>query len=314
MRRGGLREQSGLGTREYRKRQCGVGGFIYDRTEGGAVGDVPSFTYQRVAGEAIFEIGRRLKHVRDDMKYGDYTPWLETIGMDRRRASEFIKVYDEFNGEDVRTFGHLGLRALYEIATMPEESREQPHTIPSTGAIKTIDEMTVRELREVKKALREAEEAKAEAEQRAKQAEAQRDTAARSEEILRRQLEAAYITETKLNRDDLKSGQKAAIVIRLFHELGVEHGKERMSEGGKTKVSPIGETIDTHGMLAKKAGVGKSNMYYLLAVYKNRPDLFELVFNGDYSINKAYTEMKRDEAPETVEEVAPQWVIIAKLF
>lgn len=50
--------------------------------------------------------------------------------------------------------------------------------------------------------------------------------------------------------------------------------------------------------LAKKAGIGKSSMAYLLAVYRNRLDLFELVFDGSYSINKAYTQMKDDEEPE----------------
>ncbi|ALC81553.1 hypothetical protein [Bacillus gobiensis] len=39
-------------------------------------------------------------------------------------------------------------------------------------------------------------------------------------------------------------------------------------------------------------------MYYLLAVYRNRPDIFQIVLDGQYSINKAYTQMKSDEAPE----------------
>lgn len=47
--------------------------------------------------------------------------------------------------------------------------------------------------------------------------------------------------------------------------------------------------------LAKKAGIGKSSMANLLAVYRNRPDLFEQVFNGEISINKAYTQMKADD-------------------
>jgi hypothetical protein len=51
----------------------------------------------------------------------------------------------------------------------------------------------------------------------------------------------------------------------------------------------------THEILAKKAGIGKSSMANLLAVYRNRPDLFERVFNGEISINKAYTQMKADD-------------------
>ncbi len=55
-------------------------------------------------------------------------------------------------------------------------------------------------------------------------------------------------------------------------------------------------------ILAAKAGVGKSNIAYLLAVKRSRPDLYEQVFIGKYSINKAYTTMKLDENPPTTEE------------
>ena len=116
----------------------------------------------------------------------------------------------------------------------------------------------------------------------------------------------SYITDTKLQRDDLKRGQKAALVIRLFHDKGIEKGKERMSEGGKNKVSPNGETINTHKTLAKMSGVGQGSIGRLLPVYRNRPDLFELVFDGSYSINKAYTQMKADEEPEQEEEITPE--------
>jgi hypothetical protein len=64
------------------------------------------------------------------------------------------------------------------------------------------------------------------------------------------------------------------------------------------------ETGKTNEILAKKAGVGKSNMAYLIAVYRNRPDLFELVFEGSYSVNKAYTQMKADEQPDEPTEEA----------
>ena len=122
--------------------------------------------YQRVAGEAIFEIGRRLKHVRDDMKYGDYIPWLDSVNMDRRRASEFIRVFNEFNGNNVQTFGHFGMTALLLLTDIPPEQREVEHELPS-GETKTPDEMTVKELRELKRQLKETEQAKEQAEQSA---------------------------------------------------------------------------------------------------------------------------------------------------
>lgn len=120
----------------------------------------------------------------------------------------------------------------------------------------------------------------------------------------------AYITETKLNRDDLKPGQKAALVIRLYYE-------EERRKSEKRRLATLKQNTDdpnlehresdgrTNEVLAKKAGIGKSNMANLLAVYRNRPDLFEQVFNGEISINKAYTQMKADEAPEEVPQENP---------
>ena len=120
----------------------------------------------------------------------------------------------------------------------------------------------------------------------------------------------AYITATKLNRDDLKSGQKAALVIRLYYEEERQKAEERKraTQFGNTDSANLqtpemsGETAE---ILAKKAGMSKRNLYNLLAVYRNRPDLFELVFNGEYSINKAYTQMKADEEPEEVPQEEP---------
>lgn len=154
--------------------------------------------YQRVAGEAIFQIGKRLKHVKENegMIHGEWSKWCETIGMDRASAHKFITVYEEMGDSYVSTFQHLGMSALYQIATMPEESRTVSHKIPSTGADKTVDEMTVRELREVKAELKKtqaererAEADKEHAESRAKLAESQADVAIRSEELTRAQLE-----------------------------------------------------------------------------------------------------------------------------
>ncbi|MEI3606917.1 DUF3102 domain-containing protein [Pseudogracilibacillus sp. SE30717A] len=119
--------------------------------------------YQRVAGEAIFEIGRRLNHVKEsDLAHGEFGKWLEDVGINDRMARKFMTVAREFEGKRT-TSSEIGLEALYQIATLPPEHRESEHTT-STGETKTPDEMTVRELRELKRKLKETE----------KQAEAER--------------------------------------------------------------------------------------------------------------------------------------------
>src|SRR5699024_484014 len=91
-------------------------------------------------------------------------------------------------------------------------------------------------------------------------------------------------------------GQRAAIVIRLFYEEERQKAKERRSLGGRggneegrANLHTLEMGKDAAEILAKKVGMSRRNLYYLLAVYRNRPDLFELVFDGSYTINKAYT-------------------------
>ncbi|WP_342415374.1 pathogenicity island protein [Paenibacillus sp. FSL R10-2782] len=63
------------------------------------------------------------------------------------------------------------MEALYEIATLPSDERTREYTLKS-GVTKVPDEMTVRELREVKAALKAEREAREQAEARAEKAEA----------------------------------------------------------------------------------------------------------------------------------------------
>lgn len=109
-------------------------------------------SYQSIAGQSIFEIGRRLKWVKEhDLVHGEYINWLSSINMDDSQARKFIKVSESFPNRS--TSNDLGVEALYQIATLPEEEREKLHRLES-GEEKTPDEMTVRELRELKKQLK----------------------------------------------------------------------------------------------------------------------------------------------------------------
>lgn len=70
--------------------------------------------------------------------------------MKRQQADMFIRVVDEFGSEFDKTFCHLGLSAMYQIATIPEEFREKAFNDDGTTK-------TVRELQEVKRELKKTE-------------------------------------------------------------------------------------------------------------------------------------------------------------
>lgn len=95
----------------------------------------------KYGGQAIFEIGRRLKWVKDnDLTHGEFRKWLKSVDMDSSTANKFMKIVSEFPNEE--SVPHLGWAALYQIATMPESERDKPQQLDS-GEVKKPDEMTV---------------------------------------------------------------------------------------------------------------------------------------------------------------------------
>ncbi|PCF80147.1 hypothetical protein B4W74_00390 [Staphylococcus intermedius] len=146
-------------------------------------------SYQNIAGQSIFEIGRRLKHVKEnDLAHGRWKEWCKQINMSVDYANKHIKVFEEFNNKSTST--SLPFNSLYEIATLPEPERTKEH-ITSSGETKTPDEMTVRELRELKKQLKQRDEQNA-------QLQSQVEQAQRSESIARKQLEEAENREPEV--------------------------------------------------------------------------------------------------------------------
>ncbi|WP_273750242.1 DUF3102 domain-containing protein [Leuconostoc mesenteroides] len=113
-------------------------------------------TYQNIGGQAIFEIGRRLKWVKEhDLAHGEFGKWLEDVKMNQSQARKFMTIAEKLNERSMSNV--LGTEALYLVATMPEEERDKPQQL-SSGEVKKPDEMTVRELREVKAQLKERDE------------------------------------------------------------------------------------------------------------------------------------------------------------
>ena len=103
--------------------------------------------HKQIAGQSIWEIGRRLNHVKEnDLAHGQFLEWLAKMNIERTEAHRMMKVAEEL--PNVATLQHLGSTALHLIATLPEEEKEE-----QIQRIKDGDNPTVRELKEVKKKL-----------------------------------------------------------------------------------------------------------------------------------------------------------------
>lgn len=113
--------------------------------------------------------------------------------MHRQQAHQFIKISKEFENTNVNARLHLGVRALYQLATMPEEQRESviQNGVETKDGNKSIDEVTTRELEEYKKQLKQRDEQNA-------QLQSQVEQAQRSEEIAKKQLEDAESREPEV--------------------------------------------------------------------------------------------------------------------
>ncbi|WP_312124513.1 DUF3102 domain-containing protein [Lysinibacillus boronitolerans] len=116
----------------------------------------------RKAGEAIFEIGKHLKHVKENViESGKWTEWLQSMDIDPRQAQRFIQVYTELN-EHATALSGQSLTKLLTLAQISStvgdisEVIEKPHVLPN-GQEKTIDEMTSRELADLKRRLAKSE-------------------------------------------------------------------------------------------------------------------------------------------------------------
>lgn len=118
-------------------------------------------SFKRTERNAVFEIGRRLKHVKDnDLIHGQFTKWVEGLGYNKRTAQRYMKVYEKFGNMEAAF--NLPVSKLFEMLTLPDEVETSSfildkHEIPDKGETKTVVEMTRDELRSVIKDMRKPE-------------------------------------------------------------------------------------------------------------------------------------------------------------
>ena len=103
--------------------------------------------HKQIAGQSIWEIGRRLNHVKEhNLVHGEFGEWLDKIGIHYREANRMMTVAKQL--PNLTTLSDLGASALYLIATLPDEEKEE-----QIQRIEDGNNPTVRELQEIKKKL-----------------------------------------------------------------------------------------------------------------------------------------------------------------
>jgi hypothetical protein len=100
--------------------------------------------HKQIAGQSIWEIGRRLNHVKEhNLTHGQFGRWLDKIGFHYREANRMMTVAKQL--PNLTTLSDLGSSALYLIATLPEEEKQA-----QINRIEQGDNPTVRELQDLK--------------------------------------------------------------------------------------------------------------------------------------------------------------------
>ncbi|OHS43549.1 DUF3102 domain-containing protein [Staphylococcus sp. HMSC65H10] len=242
-------------------------------------------SYQNIAGQSIFEIGRRLKHVKEnDLAHGEFGKWLERVDLNHRVAQKMIKIAS--NPELNTTMSsHLGMEALYEIATLPEPERTKEH-VTSSGETKTPDEMTVRELRELKKQLKQRDEQNAHLQSQVEQAQ-------RSEEIARKQLEDAEnrepeVVERYMEPEDYQR-TKEALAQSRHHQKIIEQRNEKLEkdiEQMKQRRDEVSEKSQKYDDLNKALSDMNAKLTDGQRRLKAQKEVYDLVKKGNELIKE----------------------------
>lgn len=104
--------------------------------------------HKQIAGQSIWEIGRRLNHVKEhDLAHGQFMEWVEKIGINYKEAQRMMKISNEL--PELDNVVQFGSSILYLIATLPDEEKQT-----QLERIEQGDNPTVRELQEVRRQLK----------------------------------------------------------------------------------------------------------------------------------------------------------------
>lgn len=219
----------------------------------------------------------------NDLVHGEWSKWLKSVNFNDSQARKFIKVSDEFQKRSMSNT--LGVEALYQIATLPEPERTKEHTT-SNGETKTPDEMTVRELRELKKQLKQRDEQNAKLQSQVEQAQ-------RSEEIAKKQLEDAEsrepeVIEKYMEPEDYQETKNALAQSRHQQKL-IEQRNQKLEKDIKEmeqRRDEVSEKSQKYDELNKALGDMNRKLDDGQRRLKAQKEVYDLVKKGEALIKE----------------------------
>lgn len=241
-------------------------------------------SYQNIAGQSIFEIGRRLKHVKEnDLAHGEFGKWLKKINMTNMQANRFMKVSEEF--PNLTPGLNLGITVLYQLATLPSEIREQPQELENGEVKKPID-MTRREIEQLKRQIKESKDKNAHLQSQVEQAQ-------RSEEIAKKQLEDAEsrepeVIEKYMEPEDYQE-TKNALAQSRHHQKLIEQRNAKLEkeiEDMKHRRDEVSEKSQKYDELNKAINNMNSRLNEGQQKLKAQKEIYELVKGSEQVIRE----------------------------
>ena len=239
-------------------------------------------------GESIWEIGRRLKHVKEnDLTHGQFLNWVETVGIARNEAQKYIRIVNELS-PNYETFNNLGLSALYLIATLPDDQKQE-----QLDRIEEGENPTVRELQELRRKLNlskaDNEELRQKNEQLAEQALAKFETKIVTKEVApqdydsTKSLNKTLMEKNKELKSDLKNLEERNRSIESRYQSLLKE-REKVDANSK-KYEELTEAIQqSKGQL--------NDVQKKMSDYK---DILEIVRSGDDLLTKMSGLIYKDE-------------------
>ncbi|HEM9634207.1 TPA: DUF3102 domain-containing protein [Streptococcus agalactiae] len=215
--------------------------------------------HKQIAGQSIWEIGRRLNHVKEhDLAHGQFMEWLKKIEIDHTAAKRMMKVAHELPNS--ATLHHLGSSALYIIATLPDDQKQE-----QLDRIENGDNPTVRELQEIK---RENNRLKAEntrlEQQKENLAEQALSAKVIEKEVIREIIPDDYESTKQLNDTLLTKNKNLSYDLEtLERSLRVKENELKQLEEDSSKSIALKDAIESLQADKKKLETSMSNLMEL---------------------------------------------------